>query len=714
MIPIYWLDSSSEVLAVETADPALWITGLPSPAGPLYIDCETSGLRTDSGARVSALSAAWRTADGGFVSWAVPLDQGYQPGKDGPIDSKTGLSRGPLGHAPDCASLVATWPSRGRSARTGLPTVPAARRTGIAQPAPEHADKCDCRFPHNLTPAAYAAVLDVLCGMVESSSGLVGQNFGFDRHMLAAGHRLDPDGATARVLPPAIWDTQIASAIMFPTFPSNLKPTAARLFGARFAAPETDLKEWLSAQGTGLKKRYDLAPWPLIGPYAAFDTYATMLIHEHQTTLIAEGDCDRDVDLVLAEEFETANTIWLMEHRGLPLDVAGITAEGQKLTAEANLLAEKLPFEATPAKAANFWFGPAPSGLALTPSKLTPGGAPSVDREAVKALIDANAPWAAEYARVMSLRSMVSKFYSSWAQLAGPDGRLRTSYRQVPSSEDFRAGSGSDGGTVSGRLSSQSPNLQQIPRNTSLPAGVRGPKSFLRAEPGHELWEIDQSASEVHILCWYTRSRAFLNTLIHAKETGTKIHTLNTMAIYGLKPGDPGFERAYHSSKTGIFCVAYGGGYKALTEQLGITMDEAREFKDKMNRAYPEIEQFTRLASRRFEAGRPLRLANGRMRWPLPLEYSNKAGNQVIQGGNAVVTKRWFNRVEREFPGALVGTVHDSIKVMVPVGHPGAQAIERMREINNEEMRKFFWSPDFPVPHDCEAHKCADEFAGTD
>ncbi len=505
-------------------------------------------------------------------------------------------------------------------------------------------------------------------------------------------------------LGPFAWDTMLANAVMDPTESTGLKPTAKRLFGESNADEQAALKAAMKANPAGWGTRFDLVDWDVQGPYAARDTDLTMRLHEHQLARLDEGDCWPQDRQVIETEVALSNVLTKVMARGLLLDVDGLKAEGARVRSEADRLAAELPFPATPAGAVGWFF---PEG-GREPLALTDTGRPKVDRDVVAQLVREGVEWAAEYQRVMALRSLLSKFYNAYANLAGPDGRLRTTFKQVAMDQDFRAGS-AGGGTVSGRLSSAEPNLQQTMASERIRvSGVRGPSTYFIADPGQVVFEADVSGAEARIMAWYSRDKALQRVFLD----GLALHDETTKLIFGVQPDHPDWKNLRHRSKAGTFSVYYGVGVRKLASFiLKVPESEAKAFRDGLYRAYPGVRELMKTTTARAERGQPLILAGGRRTVLGFNDAPYSALNRLVQGSQAQALRPVLIRIEQEFPGAIVLTVHDSVHCRAPVDRWEAMAA-RVQAIIKEEFERFFSSPEFVVPFESDVKLISDETRG--
>lgn len=670
--------NGQQVVKIEVGSLGGWLARLPVPTSPIAYDVETSGIRPDSGARVTAISVAYHAGDRD-VCFAAPLDTGWD---------RTKTHNGqPLPHHSSCPLNPKDTTARERALLKAASLAETAKtpktrekyaqlyREAMWAPKPT----CVCPRTVNASPADWTAFASWLRGA--SHHGLVGHNGRFDQRLTAAGTRHAPGFDIG----PMLWDTMLAQAVMEPTESVALKSTAKRLLGADATDEQEAMKASLKLNPAGWTRRFDL-DWDTIGPYAARDALLTLQLFDLQQERLDTGECwprDRDVC-----ETETAlsNVLHAMESRGVELNVPALTDEGSRLESEAARLAAELPFPATPAGAVAHFFAD------REPLKTTATGRPAVDREVIAELVKEGVEWAAEYQRVMGLRSMLSKFYASWADLVGADGRLRTSFKQTHVEQDFRAGTGA-GGTVSGRLSSSEPNLQQCPKPDRIRvAGVQGPMAHFRAKPGHVLFEADVSGAEAKILCWYAR----IESMRAGFEADMNIHDMNTRAVFGIEPDHPEWKQIRHVAKTLFFSIIYGAGVRRLAESSKLPMTTVKDFRDGVFRAYPEIRRLMKQCEQRVESGGALVLAGGRRRPHSWNEASFKAANSLIQGSQAMALRPVILRIEEEFPGMLVSSVHDSVWVEAPADR-WEQVGARVQTIIKETFEGFFSAPDFFV-----------------
>lgn len=180
-----------------------YLDNLPGPSGPIYVDTETSGLRVDSGARVVAVSVAYRyvheaggpyadTLESSTLSFAVPFDMGWDRTK---VDAHGTF----LPHHRDCPLFASTAAKRAKTAVTRRNQL--ERALGAKRPNAERIEAlrrevvelnetpaCGCPVTVNANQVDWEALGRFIVGNAERY-GWIGQNQSFDRLMLAAGVR---------------------------------------------------------------------------------------------------------------------------------------------------------------------------------------------------------------------------------------------------------------------------------------------------------------------------------------------------------------------------------------------------------------------------------------------------------------------------------------------------------------------------------------------
>ncbi len=664
------------------------------PLDVVALDTETSGLFIDGDytdappARMSVVSIAFVENDGSawsYRSMAFAFDQGRVGGKPGRwLDELDGYEV--LPHTPNCGL-----------ANVGVPV----------------GTNCVCA-PWNLSEADWRALCEWL-----ADKRIVMHNAKFDLHIMRAGHRVYGQGIDLESN--AVWDTMLAQGIISPLESSSLEPTSVRLFGYDSSkAPHKEaVKAALKKNGVGLTWRYDLIAWDVLGPYADSDALLTIKLFYYQQEQIETGSVDAieqniidgwtdtPIGRVRTGEIPLAYLLYRMEQRGVEFDAEGMRAEAVKMQEEIKRLERQLPFSPPNVNAAKRYFF---EQLGIMPIKTTPKGAPSLDAEVAARLAADKVPGAAEWVHLANLNSALSKWYRAWPYKAGPDGRIRTNFRQGRIESD-RPGQTS-GGAISGRLSAERVQMQGVPKEFRIPDGIKPVKAFFKAKPGYQLWELDISNAEIRVAAWLSQCQALADRC----NSGANIHDENTMAIFGIEPDHPQWEEYRGLAKIGVFSDLYGAGVRQMKAQFesGLKKDfperVVRDFKARLAEAYPELKRTARGVQRKADRSMGgcgyVRLVNGRRRWFGWAEKTHKAMNACIQGGVAETMKVFMLMVEQMVPGALLNQVHDSVWLELP-NETALEDIERVKAAGEELFTRTFSTPKQKVLFTLDAKRIA-------
>ncbi|MCX6025965.1 MAG: DNA polymerase I, partial [Chloroflexi bacterium] len=221
-------------------------------------------------------------------------------------------------------------------------------------------------------------------------------------------------------------------------------------------------------------------------------------------------------------------------------------------------------------------------------------------------------------------------------------GRVHTSYNQT--------------GTVTGRISSSDPNLQNIP--TRSDDGRRIRRAFI-AEAGHVLVSIDYSQIELRIAAAMAEDTA----MMAAFERGEDIHAATAAAVYGVKLDEVTSAMRRHA-KAVNFGLLYGQSAYGLTRSTDLTLAEAEAFIKAYFERFPGIRAYIEVTKRSAaELGYVQTLLGRRRYFP-----------ELQPGSHLDVAAR--NRAEREAINAPIqGTAADLIKLaMIALPRAIAQA----------------------------------------
>ena len=238
-------------------------------------------------------------------------------------------------------------------------------------------------------------------------------------------------------------------------------------------------------------------------------------------------------------------------------------------------------------------------------------------------------------------------------------GRIHTTFQQAVA--------------ATGRLSSDNPNLQNIPIRTAEGREVR--RAFVARGKGWQLMSADYSQIELRILAHASGDPA----LVESFQRGEDIHTRTAALVHGLLPGMVGPELR-NQAKIVNYGLMYGMGPSRLASETGMTPPEAKRFIDAYFKALPRVKHYLDETLRQAREHKEVRTMFGRLR-PLPeidatstmqrVAAENMAVNSPIQGAAADIIKRAMLAVHRElgrggFRAKLLLQVHDELVLDVP------------------------------------------------
>jgi len=214
-------------------------------------------------------------------------------------------------------------------------------------------------------------------------------------------------------------------------------------------------------------------------------------------------------------------------------------------------------------------------------------------------------------------------------------GRVHTSFNQT--------------GSVTGRLSSSNPNLQNIPTRTELGRRVRN--GFI-AEEGNVLLSVDYSQIELRIVAHVSGDE----TMLEAFRQGQDIHAATAAAIYGIPLEQVNKGQRRHA-KAINFGLIYGMSAFGLTRSSGLTLGESENFVKAYFEQFPGVKKYLDGTRRQATEQGYVETLSGRRRY-FPLLQSQQINHNVRQ------------REEREAINAPIqGTAADIMKVaMLKVG----------------------------------------------
>ena len=324
--------------------------------------------------------------------------------------------------------------------------------------------------------------------------------------------------------------------------------------------------------------------------------------------------------------------------------------------------------------------------LGLPPVKKTKTGY-STNAEVLEKLRDKH-PIVDAVLDYRQLTKLKSTYVDGLTKVIAPDGRIHTSFQNTV--------------TATGRLSSTEPNLQNIPIRTELGAELR--KMFV-AGPGHVLVDADYSQIELRLLAHIAGDEH----MIAAFRSGEDIHTVTASQVFGV-PAELVTHEMRRRAKAVNFGIVYGISDFSLSQDIGVTRREAKEYMERYFETYSGVRAYmTQVVEDAREKGYVSTIM-GRRRWLPELKSSNfntrsfgerVALNAPIQGTAADLIKKAMIRVDARLraeglEARLVLQVHDELIVECP-----EEEADRVCALLTEEMEGV---AKLAVPLTAEAH----------
>jgi DNA polymerase-1 len=349
-----------------------------------------------------------------------------------------------------------------------------------------------------------------------------------------------------------------------------------------------------------------------------------------------------------------------MEDAGVRIDVAFLSDLAKELHDECRRLESEIhamagePFNvnSTPQLRAVLF-----DKLGLTPVKKTKTG-PSTDADSLQKMADAH-PIVEALLRYREVEKLRSTYADALPPLVGPDGRIHATFNQLA--------------TTTGRISSEAPNLQNVPVRTSNGRELR--KAFI-ADDGCGLLTADYSQIELRVMAHLAEDPG----LIEAFERGADVHTITAARVFGVADDkvEP-FQRRL--AKVVNYGLAYGMEAYGLGQRLDIPTEQAREILDAYFEAFPNIAAYMRETVRAAKATGYTTTLFGRRRQLPELSSDNfrirqmgerMAQNAPVQGSAADIFKLAMVNLDRAlteggFASRMILTVHDELVLEVPL-----------------------------------------------
>ena len=392
----------------------------------------------------------------------------------------------------------------------------------------------------------------------------LGQHVKYDRHVFA-NHGIEVRGYAH--------DTMLQSYVLEVHKPHGLASLAERHLG------RTGI-DYEHIAGKGAHQiPFAQVPVDKAAEYSCEDSDQTLDVH---LALWPRLQADGKLRFIYELEMKSSEALYRMERNGVLIDSAMLARQsaelGQRmmqLEREAHHLAGQ-PFNlGSPKQIGEILF----TKLGLPVVKKTASGVPSTDEEVLEKLAE-DYPLPAKLLEHRGLSKLKGTYTDKLPQMIHPrTGRVHTHYAQAVA--------------VTGRLSSNDPNLQNIPVKTAEGRRVR--EAFIAA-PGHLIASADYSQIELRIMAHLSGDEA----LLRAFREGTDVHRATASEVFGVAPDQVTSEQRRYA-KVINFGLIYGMSAFGLARNLGIESAAAKNYIQRYFERYPGVKQYmdeTRLSAK--------------------------------------------------------------------------------------------------------------------
>ena len=447
----------------------------------------------------------------------------------------------------------------------------------------------------------------------DPAAAKLGQNVKYDTHVLA-NHGIAVQGYRH--------DTLLQSYVLEAHKPHGLESLAERHLGRRGLSYEE-----LCGKGAN-QISFSQVDVERATTYSGEDSEMCVQLHQALWPVLQATPSLQDVYQRI--EMPTSAILARIERHGVLIDPARLAAQSQQL-AERMLALEQEAYDiagqpfnmASPKQVGEILF----NKLGLPVKKKTASGTPSTDEEVLQELA-ADYPLPAKLLAHRSLAKLKGTYTDKLPLMVNPQtGRVHTNYAQAVA--------------VTGRLSSNDPNLQNIPIRTAEGRRVR--EAFI-APPGHRLVSADYSQIELRIMAHISGDPG----LTRAFAEGLDVHRATASEVFGIEVAAVSTEQRRYA-KTINFGLIYGMGAFGLAQSLGIDQKAAKIYIDRYFERFAGVRQY-------MEATK----ASARERGYVETLFGRRVYLPDINGGNG---PRKAGAERQAINAPMQGTAADLIKL---------------------------------------------------
>lgn len=508
----------------------------------------------------------------------------------------------------------------------------------------------DTLFAENRVKAAteglpLETVLSVLAPVLENPTlPKTGQNAKFDMLILRS------HGVEVANL---IFDSMLASYVIDSTQAHGMDALSERYLDYK----PISITELIGGRGKGQLNMRDVNV-ETVAEYAAEDADITLQLYNRLDQELRDNGLQ---DVAGRLEFPLVEVLARMEYCGVKIDVPSLKDISKSLEETAAALEGEIhglagkPFNiGSPKQLAEVLF----EELKLPTKKKTKTGY-STDQFVMEELAALH-PLPEKILEFRQAMKLKSTYVDALPSLINPrTGRVHTSYNQAVAS--------------TGRLSSNNPNLQNIPIRSEMGREIR--KAFIPGIPGGAILSADYSQIELRIMAFVSGDEA----LVTAFRENLDIHTATAMGVFGV-PAEEVTPNMRRKAKEVNFGIMYGIGPFGLARRLKIPKAEAQELIKTYFQRYPGVQQYIASTLEKARARGYVETLSGRRRYYPNINASNATAraaeeraaiNMPIQGTASDIIKLAMIDIHHELPKAfpkasMLLQVHDELVFEAP------------------------------------------------
>lgn len=467
---------------------------------------------------------------------------------------------------------------------------------------------------------------------------LIGHNLKFDIALVYHNFGLKPQNA--------IIDTMVLAWLLDSAKPVGLDKQMLQWFGHKMIGFDeiVDKKQTFASVDIAVATRY-----------AAEDAVATFCLYERLKQEFEKRNLEPILELARELEFPFVNVLVQMEMEGIKIDTHLFEEYDKNLTKILNSLTQQIYEYAgenfninSPQQLSQILF----NKLGLQSGRSVKGGL-STDERTLSNIADSHPiiPLVLEYREMNKLKNTYIEPLLKYAN-KNAQHKIYTSFLQT--------------GTVTGRLSSKSPNLQNIPVRSEYGRKIR--EGFI-AKEGYKLISVDYSQIELRLLAHFSQDSHLIESFKQQKD----IHYETALRLFG--------ESEAHNkrfiAKTINFGLIYGMGARKLSETLKITFKEAKAYIDSYFKLFPTVKDYLNNQKEFLLENGYTQTLLGRRRYFdfsdatefMKANYIREGINCIFQGSAADLIKLCMYKIYQHYQNSelqMLLQVHDELIFQAP------------------------------------------------